>query len=260
MRLDQNLLEDIRKTIASGYYERHAPARREKRSLAEAIEQAHAQGVLPLLLEVATAWPEQGLLLPSRQSAQELIEKLAGTAPAGLSFWVEPRFHAGDLRWLGQARPFPVLAKDWIIDARQMVGGDAVLLKAPLMQMAGADEHALMEAAHDADMEVVLEVYTSAQLTHAKATEADIIAINNNGANGGGADINTTVQMLASHRTGRPVISMHGIRTPAQVRTLLAAGAGAVELDAMLTRENDAPDRIAALKRAVLGKDPMSGS
>ncbi|MDE1797829.1 MAG: hypothetical protein KGH63_00295 [Candidatus Micrarchaeota archaeon] len=260
MKLTDELLAGIRGTIESGYYERRAPARREKKSLVEAIEKAHAGGQLPLLAEVATALPEQGLILPGRSSAGELIERLSRAAPAALSLWVEPRLHAGDLRWLAKASGCPVLAKDWVIDARQIVGGDAILLKAPLLAMAGADEHALMEAAHDQDMEVVLEVYTPEQWSHAKATEADIIAVNNHGPNGGGPDIAHTINLLAAHRSGRPIISMQGIRTPAHVRALLMAGASAVEMEAALCRQDDALERIELLRRAVLGKEPMTVS
>lgn len=151
----------------------------------------------------------------------------------------------------------PLLCKDWIIDARQIVGGDAVLLKRSLIEFAHADEHALIEAAHEQDIEVVLEVRTPEQLQSAKASEADVIAINNHGANGHPATINTTVQMLAAQKTGRPILSMHGIHSGADVRTLIMAGATGVELGAEFAREADAPARIIAMRRAVMGKDPV---
>lgn len=258
MQLDEQLLGQIRQTVASGYYERLAPTRRERKSLADSIEKAHADGQLPLLLEVASAWPDTGLLLPTRERTEELLEQLAILDLTGLSVWVEPRFHAGDLRWLGRPMPMPLLCKDWVVDSRQIVGGDAVMLSRPLLEFAGADEHALIEAAHEQDIEVVMEVRTAEQLGHAKATEADIIAINNHGPNGGAPGINTTLQMLASHKTGRPVISTYGIADAAQVRALLVAGASAVELSARQAREDNILDTVRALRRAVLGKDPAA--
>jgi len=255
MILDNQLLENIQATIGSGYYERNLPVRREKRSLVEAIEKTHASGQLPFLLEVCTAIPGGDLLRPTRNDISSLIDLLAQHRPTAFSLWVEPKFHAGDLRWLAKDKGVPILCKDWIIDARQIVGGDAILLNLPLVRFAGSDEHALVEAAHGQDMEVAIEVYTPEQLLHAKETEADILLINNYGSNGT-VDINTTVQMLVACRTGRPVISSQGIIEASQVRALVSAGATAIELAAKEACGPDAPEYIRSLCRAVLGRDP----
>ena len=251
------VLEDIRKTIDSGYYERLSMVRRERKSLCERLEAELNEGRLPLILEVAVAWPDSGLLLANRTEAADLIDRLALLSPTAMSVWVEPRHHAGDLRWLAHEREFPVICKDLIIDTRQIVGGDAVLLKRPLLKLAGADEHALIETAHDLDLEVIMEVRTTEEMTGAKASEADIIAIHNSGPNGHGPDINVSLQMLASNHTSRPVISTMGIRTPAQVRSLISAGASAVELDAPATGAPSAFELIDELKKAVGGKGPL---
>lgn len=257
MRLDPLFIQDLRHTIASGYYERNAPTRRDRKSLLEAIENAHAKGELPLLLEMAVALPDKGLLIPGKSWAAERMDVLAAARPAALSIWVEPRRHAGDLRWLARTCEGPVLCKDWIIDARQIVGGDAVLLKRSLLDYARADEHALMESAHEQGMEVVMEVCTPEQLQSAKNGEADIIAVNNHGPNGHAPSINTTLSLLAAHKTGRPVISMHGIETEEQVRALLAAGAMAVELGAEHTRKEGVLEHVNRLRRARMEKDAV---
>ena len=44
------------------------------------------------------------------------------------------------------------------------------------------------------------------------------------------------------------------------VIALLAAGASAVEMEAMMTREGDAGERIERMRRAVLGKEPAAVS
>lgn len=288
MLFNPALLDDIRKTIDSGYYERLTPVRRERKSVCERLEQELNEGRLPLILEVAAAWPEKGLLLANRTETAGLIDRLALLAPAAMSMWVEPRHMAGDLRWLAREREFPVICKDFIIDQRQVVGGDALLLKRPLLKLAGADEHALIDAAHDLDMEVIMEVHTAEELGAAKAGESDIIAIsnscNNNGHAGGrsghrwgagghapqraageaaifdafgAADITISLQMLGANHTHRPVISTMGIRTPAHVRALISAGAAGVELDAQATGAPNAVELIGELKKAMNGKGPM---
>ena len=257
MIFNPTLLDDIRKTIDSGYYERLTTVRRERKSLCERLEAELNEGRLPLILEVAVAWPDSGLLLPNRTQAADLIDRLALLSPTAMSMWVEPRHHAGDLRWLAHEREFPIICKDLIIDARQIVGGDAVLLKRPLIKLAGANEHALIEAAHDLDLEVIMEVRTPEEMSGAKGTEADIIAIHNAGPNGHGPDINVSLQMLNANHTSRPVISTMGIRTPAQVRSLISAGASAVELDAPATGSAQAFELIDELKKAVGGWGPV---
>ncbi len=268
MLFNPALLDDIRKTIDSGYYERLAPVRRERKSVCERLEQELAEGRLPLILEVATAWPEKGLLMPNRNEASALIDRLALLEPAAMSMWVEPRHMAGDLRWLTRERAFPIICKDLVIDVRQVVGGDALLLKRPLLKLAGADEHALIDAAHDLDMEVIMEVRTPEELSAAKTGEADIIAISNsNNGNGHAAtaaaiqtggvpDITVSLQMLGANHTNRPVISTMGIRTPAHVRALIMAGAAGVELDAQATGAPNAIELIGELKKAMNGKEP----
>lgn len=268
MLFNPALLDDIRKTIDSGYYERLTPVRRERKSVCERLEQEIGEGRLPLILEVATAWPEKGLLLSNRNEAAALIDRLSLLAPAAMSMWVEPRHMAGDLRWLVREREFPIICKDLVIDPRQVVGGDALLLKMPLLKLAGADEHALIDAAHDLDMEVIMEVRTPEELSAAKAGEADIIAISNS-CNGNGhaassgpirsagvPDITVSLQMLGANHTNRPVISTMGIRTPAHVRALIMAGAAGVELDAQATGSPDAIELIGELKKAMNGKEP----
>lgn len=270
MLFNPALLDDIRKTIASGYYERLAPVRRERKSVCERLEQELEEGRLPLILEVATAWPEKGLLLANRNDTAALINRLALLSPAAMSLWVEPRHMAGDLRWLAREREFPIICKDLVIDPRQVVGGDALLLKRPLLKLAKADEHALIDAAHDLDMEVIMEVRTSEELSAAKAGEADIIAISNS-CNGNGhagssgpihsagmPDITISLQMLGANHTNRPVISTMGIRTPAHVRALISAGAAGVELDAQATGGPGAVELIGELKKAMNGHEPAA--
>ena len=63
--------------------------------------------------------------------------------------------------------------------------------------------------------------------------------------------------MLASHRTIRPVISCAGIRTPAQARALISAGASGVEVDAETLARADSLDIVQGLRKAMNGKTAM---
>ncbi len=258
MNITLSLLSKIEATIESGYYERLAPAHRQRRSVAERIEAMHGEGKLPLLLEMKCADPMAGQLFPTRDGALRALLALGDIPLAAYSAWVEPKMHAGDLKWLRGEFSAPLIAKDCIISERQIVGGDAVLLSMPLLEAAGADSHRLIEFAHGRDFEVVLEAYTQEQFEAARKTEADVLAINNFGHNGS-AEISTTIDMLSRAKSGRPIISCEGISSPAHVRALLSSGASAIEVGPQVWSAKDGKARIGQLCKAVGGKGPPLG-
>jgi|GEM_PF-3390401 len=258
MLIDQNFVNSVRATIDSGYYERHSIRRAEKKSLSEKIEKVNAEGHLPIIIEIKCASPSDGQLFSSRHGAVSALSSLGSFMPAAFSAWVEPRLHAGDIKWLARELPVPVLAKDFYISQKQFVGGDAVMLSMPLLLAANSNPHQLIDAAHDLGMEVVLEVYNDEQLAMAKKTEADIFAINNFGPNGSPANVATTLALLSSNQTGRPVISMEGISEPEHVRELIKCGATAVEVGPKVWAGEFAASHLEQLERAVYGREPAN--
>jgi indole-3-glycerol phosphate synthase len=249
-------INTIQEIIGSGYYERLAPPNRERKSVCESIEKMQDEGKFPILAEIATALPSEGMLFSSRKSALSHIEKLCDYNLCALDLWLEPRFHAGDLRWLSKNFRMPVIARDYIISEKQIVGGDAVVLDFPLLNHANIDEHELMEAAHDLDLEVIAQVTNASELSDAKKSEADIIMINNSESNGNGADISITLKALTKNKTARPVISAHGINSAQDVRSLVVAGVNAVEMSARQSCNGSFEQKFNTIKNAIYGKTP----
>ncbi|PIT84569.1 hypothetical protein COU37_02725 [Candidatus Micrarchaeota archaeon CG10_big_fil_rev_8_21_14_0_10_45_29] len=251
----QKIISSVRETVASGYYERLAPERRERKSLCERIERMGVEGSLPVVAEIATAHSD-GLFLPSRRAASKLIDAIGGRKDiCALDLWVEPKLHAGDLRWLSKESEIPLISKDWIIDTRQIVGGDAVLLDISLLGIVNADLHEMIEVSHDLDLEAVVQIRTDEELVEAKRSEADVIMINNFG-NNGMADVSVTLNALLKNKTGRPVISAFGVKAPAQVRSLLIAGANAIEMPASQVCSPFFEAELLKLRDAIHGKEP----
>lgn len=258
MLIDQKLIDSINATIESGYYERNPIRRAEKKSLSESLEKMHNEGRLPIIIEIKCADGRNGQYFSNRSGAIAALEGIGAFAPAAYSAWVEPRAHAGDVKWLSRELPVPVLAKDHYISERQYVGGDAIMLSMPLLAEAKADPHFLIETAHDLDMEVVMEVFTEEHLNAAKKTEADILAINNYGPNGSPASVQTSIAMLKASGTGRPVISMEGITEPHHVRSLVGCGVTAIEVGPKVWASEFAASHLEQLSRAVGGRDPAN--
>jgi len=254
MKYTDEILAKIRDIVESGYYQRLAPPPMEKKSLCERIESIKTQGDLPIIGEVSTALPVRGLLMPSRKYASELIERIANSYElCALDLWVEPREHAGDLRWLAKELRIPLIHNDWIIDSRQIVGGDAIVLDISLINYANADLHELVETAHENDMEAIVQVRNDDDMTEAKKSEADCIMINNYGRNGH-ADISTSINALEKNGTGRPVISAHGITNAQDVRSLIVAGVSAIEIEATVTCNGSFEKMLGSVRAAVKGK------
>jgi indole-3-glycerol phosphate synthase len=132
--------------------------------------------------------------------------------------------------------------------------------------MAGCDAHSLIDIAHELDMEVVLEVCTLEDMDYARSSEADVIAIRNDWANGNkaafgngelSAGISNSLFLLSSSKTSRPVISCAQVSTPAHVRQLAAAGAWGIEIDAKTASASNFALIFGSLKKAINGKGPL---
>lgn len=249
------LVQRVRDIVESGYYQRLQPPLREKKSLCDKIESMQEEGQLPIICEISTAMPEHGLLMPTRRYASDLIDRLANSYDlCALDLWIEPREHAGDLRWLAKDLRMPIIHNDWILDTRQIVGGDAVVLDISFIEFCSADLHELIEAAHEQDMEAIVQVRGELQMSTAKRSEADCIMINNFGMNGSGANVSVTIEALKKNGTGRPVISAQGIDRAQDVRNLVKAGVSAIELNAYQSCNGSFENKLEMAKKALRGK------
>lgn len=104
---------------------------------------------------------------------------VAGGA-AALSVLTEPEHFGGSTESLERIRErvdVPVLRKDFILEESQLdaVESDVVLLIARFL----TDLEGLLQAARDRGFQVLVEVHTGTELTHAVRAGADIIGINN---------------------------------------------------------------------------------
>ena len=256
MTYTPELLQKIKEVIDSGYYQRLAPALRERKSLCERIEALQNEGEIAIISQISTAIPNVGLLMPSRKYASELIDRLANSYNlCALDLWIEPREHAGDLRWLAKDLSIPIIHNDWIIDPRQIVGADAVVLDISLINYASVDLHELIDCAHEKDIEVIAQIKNEDEMSDAKKSEADCIMINNFGMTQVNADVKTTIEALERNGTGRPVISAYGIKSAKDVRALVAKGVGAIEIEAQICCNGSFEKRVSLVRSALKGKE-----
>jgi indole-3-glycerol phosphate synthase len=181
-------------------------------------------------------------------------EYAAGGASA-ISVLTDPYFKGtlDDLRAARAAVMLPVLRKDFIFDVYQIyearaAGADAILLIAAMLS--DNELRLLANAAGELGMAVLTEVHTAREFERVENMGCALIGINNRDLHTFATDIAVTEQLLAARRPNALVVSESGIETPADVRRVYRAGAGAVLVGESLLRGGMPRERVRALREA----------
>lgn len=190
-------------------------------------------GPIRLIAEVKKASPSKGLIRADFRPVE-----IAGTYQQHGATCIsvltdEPYFQGSldDLRRVRAAVDLPVLRKDFIIDAYQVLearaaGADAVLLIAECL-----DDVSLREL-HDAVVELgmtpLVELFEPANLPRVLDVGARLVGINNRDLQTFTTDLEHTLQLRRQIPDDRVVVGESGIRTRHDVRRLEAAGVAAI--------------------------------
>jgi len=219
-------------------------------------------GTLALIAEVKKASPSAGVIRPDFDPVRIAREYEAAGASC-LSVLTDEKFFQGSLEYLRQVRAavnLPLLRKDFIIDARQVLeaiewGADAVLLIVAIL----SDEqlrqlHAL---ATGAGLAALVEVHDEAELDRALDVGADLIGVNNRNLKTFKVGLATTERLAARLRASAPaagqsplLVAESGIHARADVERLAQCGAQAMLVGESLMRHAS----IAAKARELLGR------
>lgn len=198
--------------------ELRARARPTTLSLKAAMERRGAR----FIFEFKRASPSEGALARDASPAA-VAGAYSGVADA-MSVLVDPHFD-GSLADLAAARAAfdgPILAKDFVIDPRQVVearvhGADAVLAILSVLDDAAA--RAVIDEAARLAMDVLVEVHDEAEMRRALGLGAPLIGINNRDLATFRTDLATT-ERLAPMAAGRTVIAESGIAARADIERL----------------------------------------
>jgi indole-3-glycerol phosphate synthase/phosphoribosylanthranilate isomerase len=174
-------------------------------------------------MEVKKASPSAGALAAADAGAQ--ARAYAGAADA-VSVLTDTPFFGGsldDLRAVRAAYDGPVLAKDFVIDPRQVVeariaGADAVL--AMLSVLGDEEALAVIAEARRLNMDVLVEAHDEAELRRAIALGAPLIGINNRDLKTLEVDLATTEKLAGMVPADRLVVAESGIANRADVARL----------------------------------------
>jgi tryptophan synthase beta subunit len=215
---------------------------------------------LHLVAEVKRASPSAGAIAHGDDAVARARAYAAGGATA-ISVLCEPHWFGGsvaDLRAVRSAVAVPVLAKEFVVDPRQLdllraAGADLVLLLAVLHDPAALA--ALVARARDLGMEPLVEAHDAAEIDAALATGARLIGINNRDLRTLEVDSERCVRLRELVPGDRLVVAESGVRDTAVVARWRATGFDAALVGGALMRS---PDPAAAARAFVAaGRYPI---
>ncbi|HWC89295.1 MAG TPA: indole-3-glycerol phosphate synthase TrpC [Pirellulales bacterium] len=194
-------------------------------------------GPIRLIAEVKKASPSKGIIRADFDPLA-IARTYAEHGAACLSVLTDVEYFQGNLEYLRhvrQAVTTPVLRKDFIIDAYQLLearaaGADAVLLIAECL------DDCQLRSLHNRTLELgmtpLVELYEPANLDRVLAAGAVLIGINNRDLRTFKTDLDHTLRMAERVPDECVLVGESGIRTRADVLRLQSAG-----VDAMLVGE-----------------------
>ena len=219
-----------------------------RKNVATSLRRAPGQP-LRLIAENKRKSPSAGALSTALSTAERVV-RYAASGAAMVSVLCDEEFFGGSWLDVFEARralaaagfATPVLAKEFVIDERQLreasaCGADAVLLIARILDRERLRD--LSAQAESLGLETLVEVVTEDELAWAIAANATIIGVN-------ARDLDTLVmdperanRVLAAIPEGCIPLYLSGLKGPEDVRRIVATPAHAALVGETLMREDD---------------------
>ena len=214
-----------------------------------------------LIAEVKRSSPSAGAIAATGDDLVARARAYEAGGAVAISVLCEPHWFGGsvdDLRAVRSAVGIPVLAKEFVVDERQLpvlreAGADAVLLLAALHP--GNRLGRLVERARAVGLEPLVEAHDERELDRALATGARLIGMNNRDLRTLEVDLERADRLRSSIPGDRLAIAESGVRDPAVVARWRALGYDAVLVGEALVRS--AEPASAARAYVAAGAEPV---
>jgi indole-3-glycerol phosphate synthase len=188
-----------------------------------------AEAGCAIIAEVKRRSPSRGLLRADFDPVR-IAREYESCGAAAVSVLTDETFFGGcdaDLAAVKDAVSLPVLRKEFIIDPYQVcesraIGADAILLIAAVLAEGQLREY--RDLAASLGLAALVEIHNREELEKALSAGAEIVGINNRDLKTFVTDIRTSLALAPLIPKGRIGVSESGIRTRAEIETLLKAG------------------------------------
>ena len=232
-------LEPVLRSVPSDADLAAAPAPR------SIVERLAAPG-LHLIAEIKRSSPSAGRIASTAEDIVARARAYEVGGAAAISVLCEPHWFAGsvdDVRAVRAAVAIPILAKEFVVDVRQLpmlreAGADMVLLLAVLHPKASLGR--LVERALSLGLEPLVEAHDERELRTALATDARLIGINNRDLRTLQVYTDRADRLRALVPDDRLVIAESGVRDVETVARWRALGFDAALVGEALMRAEDA--------------------
>ena len=206
------------------------------------------------IAECKRASPSEGVIRAEYDPAR-IARAYKQAAAAAVSVLTEPTHFQGSLDHLAAVRhavDLPVLRKDFVIDAYQLVearayGADAVLLIVAALD--GARLHDLQDAARDLGLDVLVEVHAESEEDALDLDRVDVLGVNSRDLATFEVDLGRAERVFARLPERVVRVAESGIRTAEDAARLREYGADAFLMGTHLMRQPDPGRALAALRR-----------
>ena len=223
------------------------------------LEQLARPG-LHLIAEVKRRSPSAGAIARSGDDLVARAQAYEAGGAAAISVLCEPHWFGGsidDLRSVRQAVSVPVLAKDFVVDARQLAvlraaGADIVLLLAGLHPPRRLAR--LVAAARAIGLEPFVEAHDEREVAAALESGARLIGLNNRDLRTLEVDPERAIRLRGLVPDDRIVVAESGVRDAATLAAWRAVGFDAALVGEALVRATDPAAAAAAFVAA--GRSP----
>jgi indole-3-glycerol phosphate synthase len=218
-------------------------------------ERTLASPGLSFICEVKKASPSKGLIAEDFPYL-EIAREYEGAGAAAVSVLTEPEYFLGRdeyLREIAQALDIPVLRKDFVIDPYQiyeakLLGAAAVLLIAALLDTPTLAMY--INITRTLGLSALVEVHNAIEVRSALDAGARIIGINNRDLKTFTVDLGLTPHLRPLIPQGILVVAESGIRTPVDIKTVVAEGIDGVLIGESLMRSADKKGSLRELREA----------
>jgi indole-3-glycerol phosphate synthase len=215
-----------------------------------------------IIAEIKRASPSKGDIMPGLDPAGVARDYVAGRA-AAISVLTDVHFKGSldDLRAVRAAVDVPLLRKDFIFEPYQVyearaAGADCILLIAAMLKE--GELRSLAALARELGMATLIESHDPGEFALAGKIGSGLVGINNRNLHTFVTDIAVTERLLAGYSGDAVIVTESGIDSPADIRRLDAAGAGAFLIGESLLKGATPGAKLGELMNAFGGAPPRN--